>query len=187
MCWWSIYSSFAEKNFRRRRISPMSNFTEKNFLSQPHPLTSSPSHNLIFILIPSHPHPHTPLSSSSHSPFRNFFRWKWTSAKFVFGEDGSYPGGRAVEIDCYDGDDGQPIVKHGHTLIKPCSFESIIRFIKPNLFKTSQYPVIIDLENHCSIEQQYEMARILQTILGGRILKIRTKIIQCTNQWWERM
>jgi hypothetical protein len=31
------------------------------------------------------------------------------------------------------------------------------------------------------------MARILQTILGGRILKIRTKIIQCTNQWWERM
>ena len=76
-------------------------------------------------------------------------------------------GGRAVEIDCYDGDDGQPIVKHGYTLVKPCSFESIIRFIKPNLFKTSPYPVIIDLENHCSIEQQFQMARILHTILGG--------------------
>ncbi len=79
-------------------------------------------------------------------------------------------GCRAVEIDCYDGDNGQPIVKHGHTLVKPCLFESIIRFIEPNLFKASPYPVIIDLENHCSIEQQYEMARILQTILGDRLI-----------------
>jgi hypothetical protein len=46
-------------------------------------------------------------------------------------------GCRAVEIDCYDGDNGRPIVKHGYTFVKPCSFESIIRFIEPNLFKTS--------------------------------------------------
>jgi hypothetical protein len=46
-------------------------------------------------------------------------------------------GCRAVELDCYDGDNGQPIVKHGYTLVKPCSFESIIRFIEPNLFKAS--------------------------------------------------
>jgi len=46
-------------------------------------------------------------------------------------------GCRAVELDCYDGDDGQPIVTHGHTLVKPCSFESIIRYMEPNLFKTS--------------------------------------------------
>ncbi|CAF3956430.1 unnamed protein product [Rotaria sp. Silwood1] len=46
-------------------------------------------------------------------------------------------GCRAVEIDCYDGDDGQPIVKHRYTFVKSCRFESIIRFIEPNLFKTS--------------------------------------------------
>ena len=95
-------------------------------------------------------------------------------------------GCRAVEIDCYDGDNGQPIVKHGYTLVKPCSFESIIRFIEPNLFKSSpydqylnlhsplfsfRYPVILDLENHCSLEQQKAMARILRQVLGG------------TNQW----
>jgi hypothetical protein len=74
-----------------------------------------------------------------------------------------------VEIDCYDGDNGRPIVKHGYTLVKPCLFESIIRFIEPNLFKTSPYPVVLDIENHCSIEQQHEMARILQRILGGKI------------------
>ena len=77
-------------------------------------------------------------------------------------------GCRAVEIDCYDGDNGRPIVKHGYTLIKPCLFESIIRFIEPNLFKTSPYPVILDLENHCSLEQQNEMARILHEVLGGK-------------------
>ncbi|CAF1159595.1 unnamed protein product [Adineta steineri] len=79
-------------------------------------------------------------------------------------------GCRAVEIDCYDGDNGRPIVKHGFTLVKPCLFESIIRFIEPNLFKTSPYPVILDLENHCSVEQQHEMARILQDILGDRLV-----------------
>ncbi len=72
-------------------------------------------------------------------------------------------------VDCYDGDNGQPIVKHGYTLVKPCSFESIIRFIEPNLFKASPYPVIIDLENHCSLAQQNEMARILHKVLGGKI------------------
>ncbi len=46
-------------------------------------------------------------------------------------------GCRAVELDCYDGNDGQPIVTHAYTLVKPCSFESIIRYMEPNLFKTS--------------------------------------------------
>ena len=48
-------------------------------------------------------------------------------------------GGRAVELDCYDGKDGSPIVKHAFTLVKPCSFESIIRSMEPNLFRTSPY------------------------------------------------
>ncbi|CAF3154185.1 unnamed protein product, partial [Rotaria sp. Silwood2] len=75
-------------------------------------------------------------------------------------------GCRAVEFDCYDGNDGKPIVKHGFTLVNPCSFESIICRIKPNLFKASPYPVIFNIENHCSPEQQIEMARILKHYLG---------------------
>ncbi|CAF4511274.1 unnamed protein product [Rotaria sp. Silwood1] len=82
-------------------------------------------------------------------------------------------GCRAVELDCYDGHDGQPIVTHGFTLVKPCSFESIIRYMEPNLFKTSPYPVILNIENHCSIEQQKEMARILRRILGNRLVTER--------------
>ena len=48
-------------------------------------------------------------------------------------------GGRCVELDCYDGKNGEPIVTHAHTLVKPCSFESIIRCMEPNLFKTSPW------------------------------------------------
>ncbi|CAF0885382.1 unnamed protein product [Adineta ricciae] len=79
-------------------------------------------------------------------------------------------GCRAVELDCYDGDNGSPIVTHAHTLVKPCSFESIIRSIEPNLFKASPYPVILNIENHCSLEQQRQMALILKRILGDRLI-----------------
>ncbi|CAF1565253.1 unnamed protein product [Rotaria magnacalcarata] len=82
-------------------------------------------------------------------------------------------GCRAVEFDCYDGDDGKPIVKHAFTLVKSCSFESIIRCIEPNLFKVSPYPVIFNIENHCSSKQQKEMARILKTILGDKLITKR--------------
>ncbi|CAF1202373.1 unnamed protein product [Rotaria sp. Silwood1] len=79
-------------------------------------------------------------------------------------------GCRAVEIDCHDGNNGQPIVKHGHTLVRPCLFETIIRLIEPILFKTSPYPIILDIENHCSIQQQHVMARILQEVFGDRLI-----------------
>ncbi|CAF1369213.1 unnamed protein product, partial [Didymodactylos carnosus] len=46
-------------------------------------------------------------------------------------------GGRAVELDCYDGPDGQPIVYHGFTLVKAITFEAIITAMKPNLFVVS--------------------------------------------------
>jgi len=78
-------------------------------------------------------------------------------------------GCRAVELDCYDGDHG-PIVYHAHTLVKPCTFESIITTIEPNLFKKSPYPVILNIENHCSAAQQKQMARILKKILGDRLV-----------------
>lgn len=38
------------------------------------------------------------------------------------------------------------------------------------LSKASPYPLILSLENHCSVEQQTVMARHLKSILGEKLL-----------------
>lgn len=40
----------------------------------------------------------------------------------------------------------------------------------PSLYQASPYPLILSLENHCSIEQQTVMARQLRSILGDKLL-----------------
>lgn len=40
----------------------------------------------------------------------------------------------------------------------------------PAFPQTSQYPVILSLENHCSVEQQEVMARHMSSILGSALI-----------------
>ncbi|ETV92870.1 hypothetical protein, variant 1 [Aphanomyces invadans] len=76
---------------------------------------------------------------------------------------------RCVEIDCWDGDNGQPVVYHGHTLTTKIQFADVIRGIHLHAFEASPYPVIVSLENHCSEAQQSIMADIMVSIFGDRL------------------
>ncbi|XP_012671580.2 1-phosphatidylinositol 4,5-bisphosphate phosphodiesterase delta-1a isoform X2 [Clupea harengus] len=77
---------------------------------------------------------------------------------------------RCVELDCWDGPNGEPIIYHGYTLTSKILFKDIIKAIKEYAFKTSEYPVIISLENHCTVEQQKLMAQHMTSVLGEALL-----------------
>ncbi|XP_036412447.1 1-phosphatidylinositol 4,5-bisphosphate phosphodiesterase delta-1b isoform X3 [Colossoma macropomum] len=77
---------------------------------------------------------------------------------------------RCVELDIWDGSDGEPVIYHGYTLTSKILFKDAIKAIKEYAFKTSEYPVILSLENHCSVEQQKLMAHHMTSILGSALV-----------------
>ncbi|CAH2302728.1 1-phosphatidylinositol 4,5-bisphosphate phosphodiesterase delta-3 [Pelobates cultripes] len=79
-------------------------------------------------------------------------------------------GCRCVELDCWEGPSGEPVIYHGHTLTSKILFKDVISTIRDNAFKNSLFPVILSLENHCGLEQQATMAYHLRNILGDMLI-----------------
>ncbi|VDP20970.1 unnamed protein product [Soboliphyme baturini] len=80
-----------------------------------------------------------------------------------------------VLVDCWDGTKRGPseaeiVIYHGYTMTTKLNLRDVLQTIKEYAFVTSEYPVILSIEDNCTLQFQRQLALDLKEILGDMLL-----------------
>jgi hypothetical protein len=84
-------------------------------------------------------------------------------------------GVRCLEVEVWDGSEGEPIVAPKADLSRMLLFEEVVRCVGKWAFRFSDYPLIFCIENHCSADQMLKMKKYMTTHFADAIYRVTEK------------
>uniref|UniRef100_A0A8C5QKR9 Phosphoinositide phospholipase C n=1 Tax=Leptobrachium leishanense TaxID=445787 RepID=A0A8C5QKR9_9ANUR len=76
---------------------------------------------------------------------------------------------RSIELDVSDGPDNEPIICNRNSMTSPLAFRNVIEVVNKYAFISSEYPLLLCIGNHCSVQQQKVMVQHIKKIFGSKL------------------